>query len=395
MNSSYLIIALSVSVLVSYAFDLFSSRFKTPSVILLLVLGMIAQQVTGYFGITIPYVAPTLATLGTLGLILIVLEGGLDLEIESSKYGLLRRTALTALGSLLFTTILIAGVLFLLLEETFYRCLINALPFGVISRTVAIPAAQSLSDDQREFALYESTFSDIMGVMLFNFVLLAQSSTVLGATLLFARDTIVVSVIAIICCFGLLYLISRINHTVKFLPIISVLLLVYAIAQIYQMSSLLIILVFGLFLNNTELIIRGRLDQIFKNDLFEKELDQLKNLTAEGGFVIRTFFFLLFGYAANLTALIDIDAIIVSTLFIGVILGVRYISLRLAFRGPVIPLLWVAPRGLITILLYLNIPDSLRLTGFREGVLMLTVLLSALVMMGGLIGSKQPTTDSQ
>ena len=391
MNSSYLLIALSVSVLISYAFDLFSSRFKTPSVILLLALGMITQQVTGYFGITIPYVAPTLGTLGTLGLILIVLEGGLDLEIESSNYGLLRRTALTALGSLVFTTVLIAGVLFLLLEETFYRCLINALPFGVISRTVALPGAQNLGDDQRQFALYESTFSDIMGVMLFNFVLLAQSSSVLGATLLFARDTIVVSVVAVICCFGLLYMISRINHTVKFLPIISVLLLVYAIAQIYQMSSLLIILVFGLFLNNTELFIRGRLDQIFKNDLFEKELDQLKNLTAEGGFVVRTFFFLLFGYAANLTTLIDMDAIIVSVLFVGVILGVRYASLRLAFRGPVVPLLWVAPRGLITILLYLNIPESLRLTGFREGVLMLTVLLSAFVMMGGLIGSRSET----
>ncbi len=394
MNSSYLIIALSVSVLISYAFDLFSSRFKTPSVILLLALGMIAQQVTSYFGLTLPYVAPALSTLGTLGLILIVLEGGLDLEIASSKYSLLRRTALTALGSLVVTTVVIACVLFLLLEETFYRCLINALPFGVVSRTVALPGVQNLPDGQREFALYESSFSDIMGVMLFNFVLLAQSSSVLGATLLFARDTIVVSIVAIICCFGLLYLISRINHTVKFLPIISVLLLVYAVAQIYQMSSLLIILVFGLFLNNTELFIRGRLDQIFKNDLFEKELDQLKNLTAEGGFVIRTFFFLLFGYAANLTALLDFDAIIVSVLFVGIILGIRYVALRLAFRGPVMPLLWVAPRGLITILLYLNIPDSLKLTGFREGVLMLTVLLSAFVMMGGLIGSKQPTEGS-
>jgi hypothetical protein len=216
---------------------------------------------------------------------------------------------------------------------------------------------------------------------------------VLGATLVFARDTLLISLVSILCCLGLLYLISRISHTVKFLPIISVLLLVYAIAQIYQMSSLLIILVFGLFLNNTELFIRGRLDQIFKNDLFEKELDQLKNLTAEGGFVIRTFFFLLFGYAANLSTLIDLDAIIVSILFVGTILGVRYVSLRVALDGPLKPLLWVAPRGLVTILLYLNIPEPLRLTGFREGVLMLTVVLSALVMMAGLIGHKPTTTE--
>jgi potassium/hydrogen antiporter len=388
MDSSYLIIGLSLSVLISYAFDLFSSRFKTPSVILLLGVGMLIRQLTGYFDVQIPFVAPALSTLGTLGLILIVLEGGLDLELQSAQLGLLRRTALTALGSLVITTLLIALVLFLLLEETFARCLLNALPFGVISRTVALPGIQNLSDGQREFALYESTLSDILGVMLFNFVLLAQSSSVLGATLLFTRDIIVISVVSVVCCFGLLYLISRINHPVKFLPIISVLLLIYAIAQIYQMSSLLIILVFGLFLNNTELFIRGRLDQIFKNDLFEKELDQLKNLTAEGGFVIRTFFFLLFGYSANLLTLIDLDAIIVSVLFVGVIIGVRYLALRLMFAGPIMPLLWVAPRGLLTILLYLNIPDTLKLTGFREGVLMLTVVLSALVMMGGLIGKR-------
>ncbi|WP_019987386.1 hypothetical protein [Rudanella lutea] len=393
MDSSYLIIGLSLSVLISYAFDLLSSRFKMPSVILLLALGMLTRQVTEYLGVQIPYVAPTLSTLGTLGLILIVLEGGLDIEIQSAQFGLLRRTALTALSSLVFTTLLLAGMLFLLLEETFYRCLINALPFAVISRTVAVPGAQNLSEQQREFALYEATFSDIMGVMLFNFVLLAQSSSVLGATLVFARDTLLISLVSILCCLGLLYLISRISHTVKFLPIISVLLLVYAIAQIYQMSSLLIILVFGLFLNNTELFIRGRLDQIFKNDLFEKELDQLKNLTAEGGFVIRTFFFLLFGYAANLSTLIDLDAIIVSILFVGTILGVRYVSLRVALDGPLKPLLWVAPRGLVTILLYLNIPEPLRLTGFREGVLMLTVVLSALVMMAGLIGHKPTTTE--
>lgn len=388
MNSSYLIIGLSVSVLISYAFDLFSSRFRTPSVILLLVLGMIVQWVTRYFEVTIPYVAPTLSTLGTLALILIVLDGGLELEIQRAKLSFLRRTALMALGSLVLTTLLIATILFLLLEETFYRCLINALPFGVISRTVAMPILQNLPDQQREFALFESTFSDILGVMLFNFILLAQSSSVLGATLLFARDTIVVSVVSVICCFGLLYLISRINHSVKFLPIISVLFLVYAVAQIYQMSSLLIILVFGLFLNNTELFIRGRLDQIFKNDLFEKELDQLKNLTAEGGFVIRTFFFLLFGYSANLNALLDIDALIVSALFVVSIIGVRHVALRVAFRGPIQPLAWVAPRGLLTILLYLNIPESLKLTGFREGVLMLTVIFSALAMIGGVIGSR-------
>lgn len=391
MDSSYLIIVLSLSVLISYGFDLLSGRFKTPSVILLLGLGMLLRQLTDYLTIQIPYVAPTLSTLGALGLILIVLEGGLDLEIEPGNYSLIRRTSIMALLTITLTTLLIAGTLFLLLEETFYKCLINALPFAVVSSAVVLPSVRNLTDGQRAFVVYESSFSDIIGVMAFNFVLMSQSS-VLGATGIFVRDTLVMALISLVCCFGLLYLIGRINHPVKFLPIISVLFLVYAVAKIYQLSSLLLILVFGLFLNNTELFMRGRLGEIFKNDLFEKELDQLKNLTTEGAFVVRTFFFLLFGYAAEAKTLIDPDALIVSGIFVIVILAVRTLALRLTFRGALKPIVWIAPRGLLTILLYREIPESLRLTGFPAGILIVVVILSSLAMMAGVLGSK-PVVD--
>jgi hypothetical protein len=203
------------------------------------------------------------------------------------------------------------------------------------------------------------------------------------------------AVTSAVCCFLLLYLIGRINHRIKFLPIISVLFLVYAIAEIYHLSSLLLILIFGLFLNNTELFIRGRLSEILKNDLFEKELDQLKSLTAEGAFVVRTFFFLLFGYSTVPSELIDMDALIVSGLFIVVILVWRWLTLRIAYPGVWKPLLWIAPRGLITILLYLNTPENLRLLGFREGIPMLVVVLSALVMMGGALGKTPEVNEPQ
>lgn len=393
MDSSYLLIVLSLSVLISYVFDLLSSRYKTPSVILLLGLGMLFRQATNYFGFQVPYVTPTLSILGALGLILIVLEGGLDIEIEPGKYGLLRRTSLMAFASIVLTSLLIASTLYLLLEESFYKCLINAVPFAAVSSAVAIPVARTLSDGQREFVVYESSFSDILGVMAFNFLLLSQSS-VLDASLIFLRDTVLMAIISLGCCFGLLYLIGRINHPVKFLPIISVLFLVYAIAKIYQLSSLLLILVFGLFLNNTELFVRGRLAEFFKNDLFEKELDQLKNLTAEGAFVVRTFFFLLFGYTAQAQSLIDTDALIVSALFVIVILAVRWLVLRLTFQGPMAPIIWLAPRGLITILLYREIPEPLQLSGFPPGILILVVILSTLVMTAGVLGYRGRVADA-
>lgn len=387
MDSSYLIIALSLAVLISYGFDLLSGRFKTPSVILLLGLGLVLRQLTDYLAVPVPYVTATLSTLGALGLILIVLEGSLDLELEPGNFSLLRRTSLMAFVAIVLTTLVIATTLFLLLEETFYKCLINAIPFAVASSSVVIPAVRNLTDGQRSFLAYESSFTDIIGVMTFNFVLMSQNS-VLTASGIFVRDTLAMAVISLVCCFGLLYLIGRISHPVKFLPIISVLFLVYAVAKIYQLSSLLLILIFGLFLNNTELFMRGRLGEIFKNDLFEKELDQLKNLTTEGAFVVRTFFFLLFGYAADARSLIDPDALIVSSIFVIIMLAVRVLALRLTLRGPVGSLVWVAPRGLLTILLYREIPEPLQLTGFPVGILILVVILSSLAMMAGVLGSK-------
>ncbi|GAB3571528.1 hypothetical protein GCM10027578_29950 [Spirosoma luteolum] len=385
MDSSTLIIVLSLSVLISYAFDLFSSRFQIPSVLLLLMLGILTRQVTDYVSVKVPYVDTILPTLGTLGLILLVLEGALDLELTGEKVDVLRRTLLASLLSVTGTMLLLAGVLFLLLNDSFYHCLITALPFSILSSSMVIPTVLNLTGGQREFMVYESAFAATLGVLAYNFLVLSQTS-VLGGVWAFARDTLAMALLSLGCCFLLLYLIGRINHRIKFLPIISVLFLVYAIAEINQLSSLLLILIFGLFLNNTELFIRGRLSLILKNDLFEKELDQLKNLTAEGSFVVRTFFFLIFGYSAIPAQLLDIDALIVSLLIMVIVIGWRWVTLRITYQGPSNPLIWIAPRGLITVLLYLNIPPSLRLLGFRDGIPMLVVVLSALVMMTGLLG---------
>lgn len=387
MTTSYLILVLSLAVLISYGFDLLSSRLKTPPVLLLLLLGAVLRLVTNSLSIQVPLVVPTLSTLGTLSLILVVLEGGLDLDLEPGRFSLVRRTGLMALLSIVLTTLLLATLLYLLLDESYYKCLLNALPFSIISSSIAGQAVRPLSAGKREFSTYETSFAAIISIMLYNFLIVSDQS-IWGAAFGFVRDTLLMGVISLICCFALLYLIGRINHPVKFLPIISVLFLVYAVADIYDLSSLVLVLIFGLFLNNTDLFIRGNLARLFKSDLFEKELDQLKNLTAEGAFIVRTFFFLLYGFSIDLKALIDTDALIVSALFVAVIFAVRWPLLRALFHGDARPLGWIAPRGLITILLYTNIPVALKLTGFREGILTLVVILTAIATAIGTIRYK-------
>ena len=52
-------------------------------------------------------------------------------------------------------------------------------------------------------------------------------------------------------------------------------------------------------------------------------------------------------------------------------------------------LFWFAPRGLITILLYLNIPEESRIDIFPNGTLMLTVLATTLILTVGLMRSQR------
>ena len=87
-----MIITLCVLLLLAYAFDFSSSKTKIPSVILLLILGFSVKQLLNIFHITLPDLTPVLPVLGTIGLILIVLEGSLELELNKSKLAFVGKT---------------------------------------------------------------------------------------------------------------------------------------------------------------------------------------------------------------------------------------------------------------------------------------------------------------
>jgi len=80
-----IIITICTLLLLAYVFDLTSAKTKVPSVILLLLLGFAMRQLTQLLEINIPSLTPLLPILGTVGLILIVLEGSLELEFNKSK----------------------------------------------------------------------------------------------------------------------------------------------------------------------------------------------------------------------------------------------------------------------------------------------------------------------
>ena len=163
-----IIITFSVLLLIAYVFDLTSSKTKIPSVILLLILGWSVRQLTLWFNITLPNFSSFLPLLGTIGLILIVLEGSLELELNKSKFGLIRESFLGAFFPIIALAFLLGLAFNYFGSFGIKDSLTNAIPFCVISSAIAIPSVRYLSSYNKEFVIYESSLSDIIGVLIFN-----------------------------------------------------------------------------------------------------------------------------------------------------------------------------------------------------------------------------------
>src|SRR5690606_38464097 len=93
--------------------------------------------------------------------------------------------------------------------------------------------------------------------------------------------------------------------------------LVYAIGQSYHLSALIIVLAFGLFLNNSDEIRIPLFRKYFIYPNLSKDLVQLHQLSAESAFLIRTFFFVIFGFTIVIDQFQDIALLKYGLLILG------------------------------------------------------------------------------
>lgn len=373
---------ISIAVLLSYWFSHLGARYRFPPVVLLLFTGVLARSLTHTFHNTVILPAQLIPLLGTAGLVLIVLEGALDLRLDSRRQTFLLRTFGAAAFGVASTTLLLA-VLFAALFglPNLTACLLAA-PFGVISSAVAIPSAAALQRDGREFVIYESSWSDIFGVMLFNALLTAFYGHGVTASVLGGSLTVVV--VGTLIALVFYWLVGHLEGHVKFAPLLFALILVYAAADSLHLSPLLIVLILGLILNNRQLLQRFAWLKGLHSNHFDGELERLKHLTAEATFLARTFFFLLLGYATDPRTFSDPHAWLIAAAIVAVIFGARAVTLYILNGRRIFPLLWMAPRGLITATLFFSVPAEGAPAAFPKGTFILVVLITCLIMSAGL-----------
>jgi Kef-type K+ transport system membrane component KefB len=385
--STAIIITLCSLLLLAYLFDVSAPKTKIPTVILLLLLGWGVKNTSIILNIDIPNLEPILPILGTIGLILIVLEGALELELEPSKFEMIKKSTLLALIQMLVISFGLALSFQYFGGSTFKAGLINAIPLAIVSSAIAIPSAKNLMRNEKEFITYESSLSDIFGVIFFNFILANDhlNASSFGMFLLQLLLMIIVSMASTII---LSYLLKRINHSIKFIPIILLVILIYSISKVYHMPSLIFILIFGLFIGNIDELKKISWINRMKPENLNQEVHKFKEITTEITFMIRALFFLLFGYLINISELLNMDTALWAFLLTGSIFMLRYLVIYL-FQLKQNPILFIAPRGLITILLFLSIPSSQQFYMANKSLILQVIILSAFVMMFGLINYKK------
>ncbi|MDB5202035.1 MAG: sodium:proton antiporter [Ferruginibacter sp.] len=389
------IITLCVLILIAYLFDVTAAFTKIPSVILLLALGWLVKQLSVSMEIDIPNLSAILPILGTVGLILIVLEGSLELELNKSKIPLVKKSFLVAVIPMLVLAFSAAAIISLLAGYDYKTALTNVIPLCVISSSIAIPSAKRFSSYNKEFVTYESSMSDILGVIFFNFIGLNASINA-GSFGIFFLQIIVIVIVSFVATALLALLLSRIEHDIKFVPIILLIILIYEVSKIFHLPSLVFILVFGLFLGNLDELRHVKWLKRFKPNELNKEAHKFLGFIMEITFLIRALFFLLFGYLIDTQELLNINSLSWSACITAGIYLTRAAMLKLS-RLPVRPLLFVAPRGLINILLFLSIPVAAAMPALDKSVVIQVIILTSLVMMIGsmLPGKEKPAAYGQ
>ncbi|NNV55249.1 cation:proton antiporter [Limnovirga soli] len=381
-----IIITFCVLLLIAYVFDLTSSKTKIPAVILLLLLGWAARQLAQGFNIQLPDFSPILPVLGTIGLILIVLEGSLELELNKSKFKLIRQSFFGALIPMMALALLLAFAFSYFGHFNFKDSLTNAIPFCVISSAIAIPSVRNLSSHSKEFVIYESSFSDILGVLIFNFLALNETIDAVSFGH-FALQLLLIIIVSFVATIALSFLLHKIEHHIKFVPIILLVVLIYAVSKIYHLPGLIFILLFGLFIGNLDELKQFKWIEKFKPDELNVEVHKFRELVVEAAFLIRALFFLLFGYLIETAEVLNTSTIVWAVAIVFSIFLFRAIQLKLS-KLPEQPLLFVAPRGLITILLFLSIEATQTISLVNKALIIQVIILSAFIMMIGLMANK-------
>ena len=385
---------------------------RIPTVVVLIATGLLLGPALGWVdaarfeGVTQAF--------GTLALILILFEGGLELDIRDTVRHFPGGLLLAILGyglTLVFVTLVIQWSM----DVPIRSALLMAAVVSCTSAAIVLPVLRQIGirGTAQITLLIEASLGDVLAVLtvetLLEFYAFGGSGAgeFVGALLSEVTVSILLAIVAGIAWSRLLPILAeqRFWQVLTFAAV----LLVYAGGEALHGSGLIAVLGFGLTLANISGIDQQLLETtpVVEASLPEHH-QQMLTFHSELAFLVRTFFFVLLGVVVKLAGLADHFFTIVGVL--GAVLVARYLAVlasRWSFRaiksgGERELIFWLFPRGLITAVLAIQIVevqgpefDDLPLIAFA-----IILLTNVLVILGTLRARRlepeavpQPTPD--
>ncbi len=385
MNTYLFLIVFCLILIGSFFFNYIQKRLHISAVILLLLSGVVLQLALPTFSMPDAY----LKIFGTLGLLIIVLEAVVDLEVHGHNYKMFLMALGVSIVIVVLTSALIAGGFMLAYNLSLHSAIIYAIPLSIVSSAIVIPSLSNLEGVAKEFLILESIFSDIIGVLLFNFLISSNEINLVNISK-FSMNFTFMLVLSLAITIVLGIALSRDKVKNLHILILAVLILSYSIAKWFHLSALLLILIFGVFLRNLPMILNTRfgmkcLGNYLNHVTIHKNLHSMRDLIEDLGFIVRSIFFVLLGYSIKLSGLMSLKVIMLGFMVVVIAYAMRWVVLhRTSLSSDVVLATTMAPRGLITVLLFFQIPDELQSQIFDEGITFFVVIASTLVMSGGL-----------
>jgi potassium/hydrogen antiporter len=371
---------------------------RVPDVLVLMVLGLLLGPV---FGLVNPANLSSVANvLGTLAIILVLFEGGLELD--------LRRTLRHFPGSL-FLAVLAYGfsiaLVALIVHKGLGMPLTTSLAVGAVlgctSSTVVLPVLQQLGarEPVKVTLMLEASWGDVLAVLTVG-VLLGVGSQggpvakhVLQGLLTQVGVAVVFASAAGILWSRLLPVLSdaRFWQVMTF----SIVLVLYAGTEALGSSGLIAVLAFGLTLANFPGI-DPRLRALEEESISLQSQESLLSFHSELAFLVRTFFFVLIGAIADLRSFRGHTLLIAGML--GALFVARWLALQiscLAFHDVAAKerelMLWIMPRGLITVVLALQVVAARSEVSFLSALAFAVILVTNLMVV---VGSLRASRDA-
>ncbi|MGA8185565.1 MAG: cation:proton antiporter [Terriglobia bacterium] len=401
MNISLLFALLGGLIALAFVANQLFKRTRVPDVIVLMVTGLVLGPLLGMVrGSEFQSVTHAL---GTLAVLLILFEGGLELELQA----MLRHFTGSLLLSFLayaFSLVAIALVLRWSMHIPMTVALTVGAVLGCTSSSITLPVLQQIqaSTPARVTMILDASLSDTFAILTVGILLdLGPGNGPIAARvvgqLLFVG--FISFLLAVVVAVAWAYLLPKVPDQRFWNPLtLAVVLLLYAAAEHIGVSGLITVFFFGIFLANirrTEFdVVKDSLGLEFAG---EEHHTQVLTFHAELSFLVRTFFFVLLGAVVEFQELLHYLPQAVGVL--GAVILARALAVRAsswswkglhALEQELI--LWIMPRGLITVVLALQVLQARgKPFEFLPALAFATILATNLmVIIGSIRASRLP-----